>query len=146
MLAGVTSEMKLFAEETFGPVVSVYRCDTVDEAVERANDTSYGLNASVWTRDTAKGRAIAARLHAGTVNINEGYSATWASASPMGGFKESGVGRRHGEQGLTKYTEAQTVAVQRLLGIDAPRGVSQRAIRGHDEAGDQGPRYMPWID
>jgi len=146
VLAGATPEMKLFAEETFGPVVCVYAFETVDEAVERANDTSYGLNASVWTRDTAKGRTIAARLHAGTVNINEGYSATWASASPMGGFKESGVGRRHGEQGLTKYTEAQTVAVQRLLGIDAPPGVSQAQYAAAMKLAIKALRYVPWID
>jgi succinate-semialdehyde dehydrogenase / glutarate-semialdehyde dehydrogenase len=146
VLTGATPEMKLYAEETFGPVVCIYAFETVDEAVERADDTSYGLNASVWTRDTAKGRAIAARLHAGTVNVNEGYSATWASASPMGGFKESGVGRRHGEQGLTKYTEAQTVAVQRLLGIDAPPGVSQAQYAAVMKLAIKALRYIPWID
>jgi succinate-semialdehyde dehydrogenase/glutarate-semialdehyde dehydrogenase len=88
--------------------------------VDRANDSSYGLNASIWTRDTRLGRQLATRLQTGTVNVNEAYSATWASASPMGGFKESGLGRRHGARGITKFTEAQTVAVQRLMAIDTP--------------------------
>ena len=120
LLAGVTDEMELCRAETFGPVASVYRCSSADEMVARANDSRYGLNASVWTRDARAGRELAARLQSGTVNINEAYSATWASASPMGGFKESGLGRRHGRQGIEKYTEAQTIAVERLLAIDTP--------------------------
>ena len=120
LLAGVTDDMDLCRAETFGPVAAIYRCDSVPEMVERANDSSYGLNASIWTRDTRFGRELATRMQTGTVNINEAYSATWASGSPQGGFKESGLGRRHGAQGITKFTEAQTVAVQRLMAIDTP--------------------------
>ena len=127
ILTGVTPEMKLFAEETFGPVVAVYRFDSVDEAVERANATPYGLNASIWTRDTALGRRIATRLRCGTVNVNEAYAAAWASIdAPMGGFKESGLGRRHGAEGILKYTEAQTIAIQRGMPLAPPPGVSER--------------------
>ena len=126
LLAGVTDEMHLCRAETFGPVAAVYRCDSVPEMIERANDSHYGLNASVWTRDTRLGRELAARLQAGTVNINEAYAATWASAAPMGGFKESGLGRRHGRQGIIKFSEAQTIAVQRLLAIDTPAFLSHQ--------------------
>lgn len=113
VLTGVTDEMELCRNETFGPVVSLYRYRSEDEVVELANDTAYGLNASVWTRSVERGRALAQRIKAGTVNINEGYGSAYASYdAPMGGMKASGLGRRHGTEGLLKYTEVQTVAAQ----------------------------------
>ncbi|MFE6622192.1 succinic semialdehyde dehydrogenase [Streptomyces sp. NPDC057740] len=116
ILDGVEPEMSVCAEETFGPVVSIYRFKTEDEAVEHANSTPYGLNSSVWTKNGSRGRAVAARLRTGTVNVNEGYAPAYGSVqSPMGGMKDSGLGRRHGSEGILKYTEAQTVAQQRLL-------------------------------
>ncbi|MFD9456382.1 succinic semialdehyde dehydrogenase [Streptomyces sp. NPDC059985] len=116
ILDGVEAPMAVCAEETFGPVVSVYRFTDEDEAVDRANATSYGLNASVWTKDARRGHSVAARLRTGTVNINDGYAPAYGSAqAPMGGMKDSGLGRRHGSEGILKYTEAQTVAHQRLL-------------------------------
>lgn len=125
VLAEVTEEMEVARDETFGPVVSIYRFDSVDEAIDKANDTIYGLNASIWTRNHRRGRALAERVRAGTVNVNEAYGATWGSSdAPMGGFKDSGLGRRHGRVGITKYTELQTVAVQRLLPIAPPRGIT----------------------
>lgn len=116
ILDGVEESMAVCDEETFGPVVSVYRFGTDDEAVERANATPYGLNASVWTTSARRGLDVASRLRTGTVNVNEGYAPAYGSVqSPMGGMKDSGLGRRHGSEGILKYTEAQTVARQRLL-------------------------------
>ena len=116
ILDGVTEPMTVCTEETFGPVVSLYRFRTEDEAIEHANSTPYGLNSSVWTKDARRGRAVAARLRTGTVNVNEGYAPAYGSAqAPMGGMKDSGLGRRHGAEGILKYTEAQTIAHQRLL-------------------------------
>ena len=118
ILDGVTDAMAVCTEETFGPVVSVYRFDTEDQAVEASNATPYGLNSSVWTKDARRGRAVAARLHTGTVNVNESYAAAYGSvASPMGGMGDSGLGRRHGAEGILRFTEAQTIASQRLLPI-----------------------------
>jgi len=116
VLAGVTPDMDLYREETFGPVVAVYPVASDDEAVARANDTEYGLNASVYCGDTGRGRAIARRLQAGTVNVNDSYASAWASLdAPMGGMKASGLGRRHGREGLLKYSEPQTIAVRSKL-------------------------------
>ncbi|MCF3122977.1 MULTISPECIES: succinic semialdehyde dehydrogenase [Streptomyces] len=116
ILDGVEAPMSVCGEETFGPVVSIYRFTDENEAVELANATSYGLNSSVWTKDGARGRKVAARLRTGTVNVNEGYAPAYGSVqSPMGGMKESGLGRRHGSEGILKYTEAQTVATQRIM-------------------------------
>lgn len=125
VLADVTSGMAVCQEETFGPVVSVYRVRDEDESLRRANETTYGLNASVWTRDVARGRALGRQIRAGTVNVNEGYGAAYGSHdAPMGGMRESGLGRRHGAEGLLKYTEAQTVASQHLLGFEPKFGMS----------------------
>ena len=116
VLTDVTPDMAVHREETFGPLVSIYPFTTIDEAIEQANDTEYGLNASVYTGDAKKGKAIAARIMAGTVNVNDGYSSAWSTLdAPMGGMKQSGVGRRHGREGLLKYTESQTIAVRTAL-------------------------------
>jgi succinate-semialdehyde dehydrogenase/glutarate-semialdehyde dehydrogenase len=124
LLGRVEDGMSLFRDETFGPVVAVSRFASEEDVVKRANDSDYGLNFSVWTRDNARGREIGSRLKAGTVNVNEGYIAAWASLdAPMGGMKASGLGRRHGADGIRKYTESQTVAVQRLMAIAPPPGV-----------------------
>jgi succinate-semialdehyde dehydrogenase/glutarate-semialdehyde dehydrogenase len=120
LLRGVTEDMVACREETFGPVVSVSTFATDEEAIEKANDTDYGLNASVWG-SPRHARHVANQIQAGSVNINEGFTATWASLdAPMGGFKKSGVGRRHGKAGIVKYTDAQTVSRQRLLNISRP--------------------------
>ncbi|MDV9190669.1 succinic semialdehyde dehydrogenase [Streptomyces sp. SR27] len=116
ILDGVEAPMAVCNEETFGPVVSIYRFRDEDEVVALANGTPYGLNSSVWTKDSRRGHSVAARLRTGTVNINEGYAPAYGSVqSPMGGMKDSGLGRRHGSEGILKYTEAQTVAQQRLI-------------------------------
>ena len=126
ILEGVSADMECFGKETFGPVVSIYRFHSEDEAVDRANDGQYGLNASIWTRDAARGRAIARRIACGTVNVNEAYGATFGSlGAPMGGMRESGMGRRQGAEGILRYTESQSVATQRLMPIAPMFGMSE---------------------
>jgi succinate-semialdehyde dehydrogenase/glutarate-semialdehyde dehydrogenase len=125
VLEGVTPEMRCFGEESFGPVISVYRFRDEAEAVARANEGAYGLNASIYTRDTRRGREIARQVHCGTVNINEAFGATFASIeSPMGGMRESGMGRRQGAEGILRYTESQAVGTQRLLRFGPVLGMS----------------------
>ncbi|KAF0845200.1 aldehyde dehydrogenase family protein [Nocardia caishijiensis] len=124
VLTDVTEDMTVYGDETFGPLVSVYRVDSEDEAVDRANDSPYGLNFSVWTSDRKRGHRVAERLQAGTVNVNDAYAAAWASVdAPMGGMKASGLGRRHGEHGILEYMEAQTIAIERLIPVGAPSGM-----------------------
>lgn len=127
VLTGVPEDAECYRDETFGPLVSIYPVADVDEAIERANDTEYGLNASVWAGTKAEGESIAARIHAGTVNVDEGYAPAWGSTgAPMGGMGVSGVGRRHGDDGLLKYTEPQTIATTRILNLGGPRGLSPK--------------------
>ncbi len=124
VLTDVDESMALCTEETFGPVVGLYQWRDDADVIERANDTDYGLNASVWTDDLQRGRELAKQIEAGTVNVNEAYGTAWASIdAPMGGMKNSGIGRRHGDEGIMKYTEPQTVAVQKHLGMTNPPGV-----------------------
>jgi succinate-semialdehyde dehydrogenase/glutarate-semialdehyde dehydrogenase len=128
--------MRLCREETFGPVVAIREVADETEALALANDSEFGLNASVWTRDVAVGRRIAAQIKTGTVSINETYAAPWgATRAPMGGMKDSGLGRRHGREGILKYTEPQSVVVQRLLGFGPPPHVTQEAwVKGFTAA------------
>lgn len=121
VLTGVTSAMRCAAEETFGPVVAVHAFDDEDEAVAMANATDYGLNASIFSGDLARARRIAARLHTGMVNINEGFSVAYGSMdAPMGGVGDSGMGRRHGTEGILKYTESQNITQARAA-LPTPR-------------------------
>jgi succinate-semialdehyde dehydrogenase/glutarate-semialdehyde dehydrogenase len=129
ILEGVTPEMTCFGTETFGPVISLYRFHDEADAVDRANAGEYGLNASVYSRDTKRARVIARHIKCGTVNINEAFAATFASIdSPMGGMRESGMGRRQGSEGIRRYTESQSVAVQRLLRFSPMFGMSDETF------------------
>jgi len=111
LLTGVSPDMNCFAEETFGPVVAIHVVESVEEAIAAANDSQYGLNAAVLTGSVARGRAVARRIEAGSVNINDGYRASFASiGAPMGGWKRSGMGRRNGPEGILRFVESRTIA------------------------------------
>ncbi|MCU1440203.1 MAG: succinate-semialdehyde dehydrogenase [Rhodoglobus sp.] len=111
VLANVSSRMECFANETFGCLVAITVVDDENAAVAAANDSEFGLNASVFSGSRRRGRRVADRIDAGTVNINEGYRATFSSIdAPMGGMKHSGLGRRNGPEGLTRFVDSRTIA------------------------------------
>jgi acyl-CoA reductase-like NAD-dependent aldehyde dehydrogenase len=113
VLVDVDHTMTCMTEETFGPTLPIMRVASVDEGVALANDSVYGLAASVWTRDIAKGEALARRLQAGAVSVNDTQSHYLALGLPMGGWKSSGIGTRHGAGGIRKYTKVQSLFVTR---------------------------------
>jgi succinate-semialdehyde dehydrogenase / glutarate-semialdehyde dehydrogenase len=111
VLANVSDDMMCAAGETFGPVVAIHFVEDEEEAIALANASIYGLNSSIFTGSIAHGRRVASRLNTGSVNINEGYRATFSAVdAPMGGMKQSGLGRRNGPEGLLRFTNARTVS------------------------------------
>jgi succinate-semialdehyde dehydrogenase/glutarate-semialdehyde dehydrogenase len=114
VLADVNHRMMVMREETFGPVLPVMTFKTEDEAVQLANDSVFGLTASVWTKNVRRGRRIAERLEAGTVMVNEVLYTHGIAQTPWGGFKQSGLGRTHGRLGLLELVAPQHVHINRL--------------------------------
>ena len=109
ILTDVDDDAAISCEEVFGPVLTLYAFGDADEAIERANDTDYGLYGTVWTTDIRRGHRVASEIRAGTVSINEFPAAP--PAAPFGGYKQSGVGREKGLQALEHYTETKNVVV-----------------------------------
>ena len=109
MFTGVTDDMAIAKDEIFGPVLSVLKFKSLDEIVQRANNTMFGLAAAVWTRDVGKAHHLANKVRAGTVWVN--CYDVFDAAAPFGGFKMSGMGRELGEKGLDAYTETKTVTM-----------------------------------
>jgi acyl-CoA reductase-like NAD-dependent aldehyde dehydrogenase len=110
VLTGVTSDMRIMQEEVFGPVVPIVVVDSEEEAIRLANDSPFGLGASVWTDDRDKGRRIARRIESGMVWINDHMYSHGAMQTPWGGVKESGVGRAHSKYGFHECVNLKLVA------------------------------------
>jgi len=117
VVSGVDHSMLLMREETFGPVVGVMRVADMDQAVALANDSRYGLSASVWSRNRRLARRLAARLQAGVVTINDHLMSHGLPETPWGGFKESGIGRTHGRIGFAEMTQVQCVVDDLAPGV-----------------------------
>jgi acyl-CoA reductase-like NAD-dependent aldehyde dehydrogenase len=114
VLVDVNHDMAVMRDETFGPIIPIMKFRDEEEAVRLANDSSYGLAASVWTKNARRGRALAQRLESGAVCVNDCLVHYLAIDAPMGGRKQSGLGRRHGVEGIRKYCHQQTVLVDRF--------------------------------
>jgi acyl-CoA reductase-like NAD-dependent aldehyde dehydrogenase len=117
VLVDVDHTMKCMTEETFGPTLPIMKVRDADEAVRLANNSHYGLGSSVFTRDTARGEAIARRLDAGAANVNDAMINYTVLELPMGGAKASGLGSRHGAGGIRKYTSQQAIVVTPRLAL-----------------------------
>jgi acyl-CoA reductase-like NAD-dependent aldehyde dehydrogenase len=152
VLADVTHQMRVMRGETFGPVLPIMPFDSEEEAVRLADDSEYGLAASVWTHDRSRGETIAREINAGTVMVNDAVSCFGISEAPHGGWKASGIGRTHGRLGLeemvrTKYLDSDLLArtkkpwwygysaqvtrtAEAFLDFQFARGIASRLIRG----------------
>jgi len=127
ILTDVTLDMDIFVEETFGPVMPIVPFDTEDEVVRMANDTEFGLNASVWTKDLEKARRVVRRLVSGAVTINEAIVSVANHYLPFGGAKSSGIGRYHSEEGLRIFCHEKALVVD--------RGILKREIQWYPYKG-----------
>lgn len=114
VLTNVNHSMKIMTEETFGPVMPIMRVRDEDEALRLANDSRYGLNASVFTRDKARGERIAAQVEAGVTCVNDVIAGFGVTDAPSGGLKESGIGKRHGAEGIRRFCHQQVIVTDRF--------------------------------
>jgi acyl-CoA reductase-like NAD-dependent aldehyde dehydrogenase len=119
VLTDVDHSMKVMRDETFGPVVGIMKVRDADEAVRLANDTRYGLAASVFG-SKREAEAVARRLEVGTANVNDVLVGFLASDVPMGGWKDSGIGFRHGEYGIKKFVRPESIVISRFGGKREP--------------------------
>jgi acyl-CoA reductase-like NAD-dependent aldehyde dehydrogenase len=130
VMTGVDHTMKVMTDETFGPILPVMKVRDAEEAIRLANDTSYGLNSSVFTRDAAKGERIARRLTAGSACVNDALMNYLAQEAPFGGTRQSGLGARHGREGIRKYCARQTILVTRFAMSREPTMFPNSALKG----------------
>ena len=143
VLTGVDHTMKIMTEETFGPTLPIMKVRDADEAVRLANDSRYGLNSSVFSKDIAKGEQVARRLNAGNACVNDALMNYLALEAPFGGADESGLGARHGAPGIRKYCATQTILVTRFGRKARADDVPEHRVQGEGvreaDAPDVGP-------
>jgi succinate-semialdehyde dehydrogenase / glutarate-semialdehyde dehydrogenase len=116
VLTNVDHSMDVMTKETFGPLLPIMKVKNVDEAIRLANQSNYGLTATIYSTNFARAEALATRLHSGDVGINRAQLTMGTPSVPMGGVKDSGIGRRNGPEGLLKYTQAQSIVIDTMWG------------------------------
>jgi acyl-CoA reductase-like NAD-dependent aldehyde dehydrogenase len=144
VIVDVDHTMRCMTEETFGPLLPIMKVADAEEAVRLANDSPYGLQAAVYTRDIAKGQAIGRRLEAGACCINDAQVNFTAFEAPMGGWKSSGIGSRHGAGGIRKYCRQQTMLSNRFAPNSDPYMFPYSAFRTKLQAAVMGLIYRGW--
>ena len=120
VMTHVQQDWECMQEETFAPTLPILTFSDEAEAVRMANDSQFGLTASVWTKEIARGEALSQQILAGTVYVNDAVFSHALAETPWGGFKDSGVGRSHGKYGLLDFTEIRHIHVNRLSGVKNP--------------------------
>ena len=128
VLVDVDHSMACMTEETFGPTLPVMKVHDVEEALRLANDSPYGLNSSVFTRDLARGEEVARRIEAGNACVNDAMTNYLELQAPFAGWKESGVGGRHGAEGIRKYCKQQTILITRFAPPKDPLGYPRNKL------------------
>ena len=136
MLVDVDHGMDCMREETFGPTLPVMKVRDAAEAIEKANDSRFGLSGSIWTRDKAKAMALARQMNTGTVTINNVISGHLQFPVPLAGWKDSGVGSRSGgANGIRKYCRAKSIVAERIAMKKEPNWYPYQPQEGQDRDG-----------
>ncbi|MBL8145906.1 MAG: aldehyde dehydrogenase family protein, partial [Anaerolineae bacterium] len=137
--------MRIMREETFGPVLAVMRVRDAEQAVELANDSEYGLSATIFTRNLKRGEALARGLQCGDVGINQPQLIFGTPSLPMGGVKSSGLGRRGGPEGLMRFVRPQSILTDRLIGVRPELAQHNETTRRLYTLLHRARRFAPWL-
>jgi succinate-semialdehyde dehydrogenase / glutarate-semialdehyde dehydrogenase len=145
ILTDVDHSMDIMLEETFGPVLPLMKVKNVDEAIRLANDSKYGLSGSVFTKDLKRAEKIALQMNTGDVSVNRAQYVSGTPGLPMGGQRESGLGRRNGPEGLLKYTAAQSILLDNLMIFEENPVIATKLAVNGMKAMHWLRRYLPFI-
>lgn len=145
ILINCDHSMDIMHEETFGPVLPIMKVQNADEAIALANDSIYGLSASIFTSDLARGEALGLQLDTGDVNINRPQFVTGTPSLPMGGERSSGLGRRGGPEGLLKYTKSQSMVIDSLIGTEASLIIGNPTVKAASRIMRQIRKWLPFV-
>ncbi len=145
ILVDASHDMMIMRDETFGPVLAIMRVRDADEAVRLANDSDYGLSATIFTSDLKRGEALARRLRCGDVGINQPQMVFATPSLPMGGVKASGVGRRGGPEGLMRFVRPQSIVTDRLIGAQPALAQHNDQMRQLYSLLRRARRAAPWL-